>query len=125
MRGVMSLRPEALTWTGLLAQWLNFAQAAVAIPKEADGDRWRASVPSIINLQAITFALADLGRLAPDERALALDKARLLIDEHAARLGAVWDGRLLSPALGEMIGDVEAAHAAAKTGGGLQTAPGE
>ena len=52
----MPFDPEALTWTGLLTQWVQFAQATLALPDEAEGPRWRASTPAIINLQAVTFA---------------------------------------------------------------------
>ena len=72
------MRPTAndLTWPALLAHWTGFAQSSLALPRNSDGDRWRSAVPAIINMQAVTFALADLGKLAaPGERALALDKA--------------------------------------------------
>ena len=40
------LRPSDLTWTALLARWIEFAKASVALPDDAEGDRWRSSVPS-------------------------------------------------------------------------------
>ena len=92
-RSVPSLNPEALTWTGLLGQWVQFAQASLALPDDHEhrGAQWRASVPAVINLQAVTFALADLDRLAADERSLALDKAELLINQSTDQLSAIWD----------------------------------
>lgn len=90
--GMSSLRPEALTWTGLLTQWVRFAQASLALPADVEGERWRASVPAIINLQAVTFALADLDRLDQDERALALDKAELLIRAAQEQVVETWRG---------------------------------
>ncbi|HRP64065.1 MAG TPA: hypothetical protein PK400_12270, partial [Phycisphaerales bacterium] len=68
------LQTEALTWTGLLSQWVRFAQSAPALPKNAEGERWRAAVPSVIALQAVTFALNDLARLPVADRAHARDK---------------------------------------------------
>ena len=31
-----SIDPDALTWTGLLARWIEFAQASVAVPEEEE-----------------------------------------------------------------------------------------
>lgn len=109
------LNPEALTWTGLLAQWVRFAQASLALPKDqaGDADRWRASVPAVINLQAVTFALADLGRLPADERAVALDKAEMLINDNAQQLERIWREGSRSPALDEICADARAALQAA------------
>src|SRR4029450_11570065 len=98
-----SLGPEALTWTGLLSQWIRFAQASLALPDEAEGPRWRASVPDIINLQAVTFALADLDRRAADERALALDKSDMLISKSAQHLARAWDHAARPGGLAEII----------------------
>lgn len=74
------------TWPALLAHWLNFAQASIAFPKTPEGDRLRAAVPSIINLQAVTFALAEIHLLPAQDRPAAIDKAAHLIDQHAALL---------------------------------------
>jgi len=104
-----SLRPEILTWTGLLGQWVRFAQASLALPPDAQGSRWRTSVPAVINLQAVTFALADLEKLAADERALALDKARLLIDGAVSRLERAWNGEIMPALLSEIRGDAQRA----------------
>ena len=101
----MSLQPEALTWTGLLAQWVNFAQASMALPDEPHGSRWRASVPAIINLQAVTFALPDLDQLDADERALGLDRAEILIRDNAHLLDKLWADPGQSIALQEIISD--------------------
>ncbi len=86
------LRPEALTWTALLAQWMDFARASVALPPDADGDAWRSAVPAIITLQAVTFALGDLAGLSRDEHALACDKADILIRESRRKIEAAWVG---------------------------------
>lgn len=77
---------RATTWPALLAHWLAFAQASLAFPQNPQGDRLRAAVPSIINLQAVTFALAELHLLPTADRPPAIDKAAHLIDQHAAVL---------------------------------------
>jgi hypothetical protein len=105
------LRPESLTWTALLGRWIEFAQASLAIPPEADGERWRASVPSIINLQAVTFALAEVPQLPAPERALALDKAELLIGSHRGKLTSIWPEGRMTTALRELCDDASIALA--------------
>ncbi|MDP1662434.1 MAG: hypothetical protein Q8L55_11030 [Phycisphaerales bacterium] len=74
------------TWPALLAHWLTFAQASIAFPKTPEGDRLRAAVPSIINLQAVTFALAEIHLLPTADRPAAIDKAAHLIDQHTKLL---------------------------------------
>jgi len=107
-----------MTWATLLAHWASLARASLALPAGADGDRWRAAIPAIIDLQAVTYALDDLDRLAePDERALALDKADLLIQRDAESLQQLWNDEELHPELRTLIIDACAAHAAAEEGG--------
>ncbi len=110
-----SLRPHALTWTALLGKWVEFAQASLALPRDAEGDAWRASVPAIINLQAVTFALSEVGELPEDERALAMDKAEILVDRSARELGAIWRNSALPAMLIELIGDAQTALASRRT----------
>lgn len=74
------------TWPALLAHWIAFAKASLAFPKTPEGDRLRAAVPSIINLQAVTFALAELHLLPAADRPAATDRAAHLIDQHASLL---------------------------------------
>src|SRR5688500_18821296 len=118
----MDDRPADLTWPALLAHWTAFAQASLALPKTAEGDRWRAAVPSIVGLQAVTFALADLDRLrageedSGGERALAVDRADMLIRRHGEQLHDLWAGEPLHTELARMIEDARAALAAAKEG---------
>ena len=73
------LHPEALSWTALLTRWIDFARASVAIPESSEGPRWRESVAPVVNLQAVTFALADLDELAEVDRPFALDRAAVLM----------------------------------------------
>jgi hypothetical protein len=106
-----------LTWAVLLGRWTDFARAAVALPRDADGNRWRASVAPVIGLQAVTFALGDLDRLEPSERALGLDRAEMLIRRHARELHEHWRGLPMHEELTRLIGDARAALASAREGG--------
>ncbi len=102
-----------LTWPALLAQWTRFAQASVALPRTPTGDRWRAAVPAIIALQSLTHALGELHRLPPGERALALDRAEVLIKRHEAELLALFG--TVEGELAALTGD---ARSAARAGRG-------
>ncbi|MHC5022572.1 MAG: hypothetical protein ACYTGG_01495 [Planctomycetota bacterium] len=99
------LRPEALTWTALLAKWVEFAQASLALPEDGDGPRWRESVAAIINLQAVTLALAELGEIAEADRPLARDRATLLVAESVRQIQAAWRGAPMPEELLEMGDD--------------------
>ncbi len=98
------LHPETLTWTALLGRWIEFAQASMALPADGQGERWRESVSCVINLQAVTFALADLHTLSVVDRPVALDRAEVLIDDNERKLGAIWAEELPGSLL-EIIGD--------------------
>lgn len=114
----MSEMHDKLTWTSLLAHWTAFAQSSLALPKGAEGDRWRDSVPAIIGLQAIAQALAELDRLGPQEdRAVAQDRAAVGIQTHARTLHALWKGESLHPELAALIDDARRALAATREGG--------
>jgi hypothetical protein len=107
-----------LTWPALLARWTAFAQSSLALPKTADGERWRAAVSSIINLQAVTFALADLKTLtAEGERALALDKSEIIIRSSTGQLHALWRGDVLPDELVALVHDADASLKSARGGG--------
>lgn len=103
------LHPETLTWTALLGKWIEFAQASVALTGDAEGDRWRKSVPGVINLQAVTFALAELGDLPAEDRPVARDKAEILISDNADKLGSIWGDGQLPDGLKEIIADARKA----------------
>lgn len=110
--------PEIVTWTGLLAHWTSLAQRSLALPKNAEGERWRAAVPAIVGLQAITHALGEIDTLAPGEdRAAAQDKAAVGIQHHAAELHRLWRGEPMREELTGMIDDARAALAATREGG--------
>lgn len=104
-------------WTALLGRWVEFARAAVAFPRDATGARWRASVAPAIGLQAVTFALAEIDRVAPDERPSALDRAELLVRKHTAELSGVWRGETLHPELVALANDARRALEAARGAG--------
>lgn len=116
-RGGHELESDGLTWAGLLARWTAFAQASVALPRTGEGEKWRAAVPGIIALQAVTFALAEAAGLAAPERALARDRAGVLIERHAGEFARLWPvgagaaGREsgLPAALAELLADARAA----------------
>lgn len=104
---------RGITWAALLARWTEFARSSLALPRNAEGERWRRAVPSIIGLQAVTQALGECAGLPPDELALGLDRAAILIDRHAAELAALWSAEPLHPELVLLIDDARGAHAAA------------
>lgn len=120
----MSASSTDLTWPALLAHWTSVAQASVALPKNAEGERWRNAVAPIIGLQALAFAMADLDRLAardaedlPGARAAAIDTAEVLVRKHASELHALWRSESMPPELDAIISDARLAVAAARDSG--------
>lgn len=81
-----------LTWAVLLAHWIEFAKGSVALPEEGEAGRHRRSTAPLISLAAVTHALGDLDRLDDHERALALDKAEILIRGDVETLDTIWEG---------------------------------
>lgn len=100
---------DTTTWATLLAGWVQFAQSAVALPKDETGERWRASIAPAIGLHAISMALTELHKLDPDERALAMDKAELGIKEYAATLNQAWGGEPMPETLMTLMSDARIA----------------
>ncbi len=102
-----------LSWTALLGAWTDFAKASVAFPRDAEGDRWRAAVPAIIDLQAASCALGELHRLPDGHAPAAIDTAEVLISRRSEELRDLWDA---SPPEGvvEVILDAHSAAAAAR-----------
>ncbi len=96
---------HTLTWAALLGRWIEFARSAVALPDDADGRAWKQAIPAIIGLQAVCMALREVDDLPADERALGLDRADLLIQQHTAELHAAFDRLSLHPMLIELIDD--------------------
>ena len=102
------LDADNLTWAVLLGRWVDFARAAVALPDDAAGNRLRDSVPDIIQLQAVWFALQHMDGLAADQHALGLDRAAVLIDKHATKLRDRFAGEAIPEMIAELIGDARA-----------------
>ncbi len=110
--------PRDLTWPGLLAHWTALAQASLALPKDAEGQRWRDAVPAIIGLHAIAHALGELDKLTPeDDRAVAQDRASIGIQTHATTLHMLWKDDDLHDELRALIDDARTALAATREGG--------
>jgi len=103
--------PKHVTWAALLGRWVEFARSAVGLPADEQGGRLRRSVPDMIMLQAVWFALRQMEDLPDDERRLGLDRAEILIDRHSAALRERWNG-VLPRQLRELIDDARAALAA-------------
>jgi hypothetical protein len=107
------LEPQKLTWAALLGRWVELSQGALALPDDARGRAWKAAVPDIVALQAVAMALGEAGQLDAEQRALGLDRARLLVEKHAGHLTALFTPAALHPMLAELIADAEAAIAQA------------
>ncbi len=97
---------DKLTWAVLLGRWVEFARSALALPDDDAGRRLRDSVPDIIALQAVWFALDHLDELDADERALGIDRAEILIEKHRQALISRF-GDDLPPQLAELIADAQ------------------
>ena len=108
------MEPMTLTWAALLGRWTDFARSALALPKDADGERWRRSIASIIGLQAVTFALAEVPGLPPDEAALGLNRAEVLIGRYTDDFASIWLGWALPGPLADLIADARGALDAAR-----------
>ena len=109
------------TWAVLLSRWTDFARASIALPDDDEGEAWRQSVAPAIGLQAISFALAEVGSLPASERALALDVGGVVVRRHAAELHDAWPGAPLPDKLADLIGDARAALEGAAWLGSLWT----
>jgi hypothetical protein len=119
------LHPRKLTWAALLGHWVEFARSAVALPDDAEGRAWRKSIPAIIGLQAVTMALAEADDLEPEQRAVGVDRSRVLIERHTRELHEAFDidaGNDLHPMLVELITDAWSAVRKAEATG--DTPPG-
>lgn len=103
-----------LTWAVLLSRWVDFARSAVALPDAGDDGRLKASVTDLIALQAVWFALRQVDELPPEQRALGLDRAEVLIDRHAKALRRRWKGGNLPQACADLIDDATTALSDAK-----------
>ena len=86
------LQPELLAWSALLGRWIDLVKAGHGMPEIGDGGKWQASVASIIELQATSFALDDLETLEEPDRPLARDRGCLLVESAHEKLAEAWGG---------------------------------
>ena len=106
-QNLLPLHPEQLTWAALLGKWVDFAQGSLALPDDDAGRKLKASVPDLIMLQAVWFALGELDELSGAERALGLDRAGVLIEKHTTALEHTWGKRAMPAQIRELIGEAE------------------
>ena len=102
-----SIRPHGLTWSVLLAKWVEFARSAVALSSGGAEGLFKQSVPDIIGLQAVWFALDELAELSPEQRALGIDRAAVLIAKHTEALQNRWSQIPLPEGIAELITDAQ------------------
>jgi hypothetical protein len=72
-------------------------------------------VPDVIGLQAITFALGEIDRIPPADRASAIDRAGLGVREHAGHIHQAWLGVPLAEGLVDLLEDATRAVRVAET----------
>ncbi|MEE2972246.1 MAG: hypothetical protein VX672_03895 [Planctomycetota bacterium] len=106
--------PTALaTWATLLSRWTALVKAGEglvrATPGDVDARRWRDSIPRIVSLQAVTFALGDLAAIPEIDRPLARDRADLAVTEAAGALDRIWKGEEMPEGLLEVAADARRA----------------
>ena len=101
------------TWSALLGHWMALVKAGEglvrAAPDDLDAARWRASIPEVVTLQAITFALGELARLPEADRPLARDRADLGVTSAASTLDQVWRGVEMPESVLEIAADARRA----------------
>lgn len=104
---------DLVTWATLLSRWTSLVKAGEglvrAAPRDADAHRWRDSIPEIVSLQAVTFALGDLAAIPQVDRPLARDRADLAVTESASSLDRIWKGEEMPGALLEVAADARRA----------------
>lgn len=88
----MSQETAIDAWTALLAQAGQLAAASRAWPRDDQGDRMRASVTPLVQLQAVGIAMGQLDRLPPASRAYARDQAEVLVQRSCEALRHAWHG---------------------------------
>jgi hypothetical protein len=112
-------RPDSpsqdLSWPLLLAKWTEYAKAAVALPTTEQGNRDRDSVPAVIALQSICFALSEIHRLPTDERLLGIERAEYIVRERSAELDQIWRGHPMPEAMLDLLTDARHAVKHAST----------
>ena len=102
------LDAQKLTWAVLLGKWVEFAKSAVALPNDEQGVRLKESVPDLIMLQAVWFALEHMDELSPAEHALGCDRAAVLIEKHTLQLRERWKSNPFPELIEQLIVDAQA-----------------
>lgn len=100
-------------WAALLARWVEFAKAGAALPA---GDEWRRAITPVIELQAVVFALADIGTLPEGERAVAVDRAGLLVERNGRVLAGIWGEGAMPSGVVDLLADAWSAVGTARAG---------
>ncbi len=80
--------PDALTWTSLLARWMDLARASRAM--EGRGLK-PSEAAAVITFEAVAMAMPHVRGLPIGERAYALDQAAVLLDARRADLDDALD----------------------------------
>lgn len=104
---------DSISWSTLLTGWVQFAQRAVALPKDEQGQRWRDSVAPSIGLHALAMALGEIDKVDSEERPLAMDKSEISIKAHVAELNAIWRSEQMPESIVDLIEDAKYAWEAA------------
>ncbi|MBM4110952.1 MAG: hypothetical protein FJ254_06295 [Phycisphaerae bacterium] len=99
---------RSIAWAGLVGRWSEWAAASRVWPEHGDAGRARASVPWLIQLQAVTHALGELSSVPPGERPWCRDHARATIDAAVERLVGVW-GDEAPNEIADIVDDARAA----------------
>lgn len=100
---------ETAAWAGLLASAVELAQSTLALPDDAEGERWRRSVAPLVECVALRLALAELPRLSPPERLAARDLAAVSLRRAAGRLDSLWRGVPMPEAILEIAEEADLA----------------
>lgn len=96
-------------WTVLIAQAMQMAAVARALPADAAGDRIRHGLPWLVQMMAVELAMDRLAELEPFARPYARDQAELLLQQAGARLRELWHAE---PMPGLMLESMERSRAA-------------
>lgn len=96
---------------------MKFAQAALALPAQNEGIRWRASVSPLIGLHAISMALQEIDRLSQEDRVLSLERAAVQIRLYAIEINRAWHGIELPIRIQGLLSEAHAALQSARDRG--------
>ncbi|MFZ9689375.1 MAG: hypothetical protein ACO3DS_06015 [Phycisphaerales bacterium] len=107
---------RSMAWAAMVGRWTDLAAASGSWPEHGDAGRARASVPWLIQLQAVTRALGELAQVPPRERPWCRDHARATIEAAVDRLVGIW-GEDAPEAIADIVDDARAAVEAARTAG--------